>query len=105
VQADEAADVRLTGGTVGGNVQLMQGRGGLVQGVGIDGDLQVEQNRAAYALDANVVRGNLQANQNTGGLSITANRVSENLQCQANSPAPTGGGNTAGDKEDQCAAL
>jgi hypothetical protein len=36
---------------------------------------------------------------------ISNNSIAENLQCQANNPRPTGGGNTAGDKEDQCAAL
>jgi len=35
---------------------------------------------------------------------ISSNSIAENLQCQANNPRPTGG-NTAGDKEDQCAAL
>jgi hypothetical protein len=33
------------------------------------------------------------------------NTVVQNLQCKQNLPAPTGGDNTAGDKEGQCAAL
>ena len=53
----------------------------------------------------NTLLANFQANQNTGGLVIANNRIAQNLQCQANTPPPTGGGNTAGDKEDQCAAL
>ncbi len=105
VQAEGARSVKLKGGSVDGSVQLGQGRSGTVSRVVIDSDLQIEQNTGAFTLDRNRVRGNLQANQNTGGLVITANRVSENLQCQANSPAPTGGGNTAGDKEGQCASL
>jgi hypothetical protein len=48
---------------------------------------------------------NLQAVQNRGGLVISENRISENLQCKQNNPAPTGGGNRAGDKKGQCARL
>jgi hypothetical protein len=48
---------------------------------------------------------NIQANQNTVGLVIENNRIVENLQCQSNNPRSTGGGNTAGDKEGQCARL
>jgi hypothetical protein len=65
----------------------------------------VEQNTGPFALDRNEVRANMQVNQNTGGVSITRNRVAENLQCNQNEPAPTGGGNVAGDKEGQCASL
>jgi hypothetical protein len=48
---------------------------------------------------------NLQAVQNKGGVAFTNNRISESLQCKENNPRPTGGGNIAGDKEGQCAAL
>ena len=48
---------------------------------------------------------NLQAESNTGGLVIKNNRISEYLQCKQNNPPPTGGGNTAGDKENQCSRL
>ena len=40
-----------------------------------------------------------------GGLVIENNYITENLQCKENNPPPVGGGNKAGDKEDQCAAL
>jgi hypothetical protein len=53
----------------------------------------------------NTILGNLQAVSNTGGLVIENNTIAENLQCKQNNPPPTGGGNTAGDKEDQCAKL
>ncbi len=53
----------------------------------------------------NTILANLQAVSNTGGLVIQNNRISENLQCKQNSLPPTGGGNVAGDKEDQCARL
>jgi hypothetical protein len=51
------------------------------------------------------VGGNLQADENTGGLRISFNVIAENLQCKQNNPPPTGSGNTAGDKEGQCAGL
>jgi hypothetical protein len=53
----------------------------------------------------NTLLANFQANQITGGLVIENNKIVENLQGQSNNPVPTGGGNTAGDKEGQCARL
>ena len=53
----------------------------------------------------NTVLANLQAVSNTGGVVIKNNTISENLQCKQNNPQPVGGGNSAGDKEDQCARL
>lgn len=96
------------GSRVVGSVQLENGRDG---GTGrllnstVNGDVQYFSNSARMVASGNTILANLQANQNTGGLVIRNNTISENLQCQANNPRPTGGGNTAGDKEDQCARL
>ena len=51
------------------------------------------------------IGGSLQAVKNTGGLSINNNTIDGNLQCKENQPAPTGSGNTAALKTDQCRAL
>ena len=91
-----------------GSVQLengLEGGAGRVLGSRVNGDLQYFSNEARMIARGNTLLANLQANQNTGGLVIENNRISQNLQCQANNPPPTGGGNTAGDKEGQCAAL
>ena len=91
-----------------GSVQLENGlRGGYgrVLNSKVNGDLQFFQNDARMVARGNTIYANLQANQNKGGLVIKNNRIAENLQCQSNNPAPTGGGNTAGDKEGQCARL
>jgi hypothetical protein len=96
------------GSTVGGSVQLENGqRDGLgrIASTRINGDLQFFSNRARMVARGNTILANLQAVSNTGGLVIQNNRISENLQCKQNSPPPTGGGNVAGDKEDQCAKL
>ena len=96
------------GSTVGGSVQLENGRsGGLgrVISTRINGDLQFFSNAAKMVARGNTILANLQAVSNTGGLVIKNNRISENLQCKQNNPPPTGGGNAAGDKEDQCARL
>jgi hypothetical protein len=110
VQAEGARSVRVLvlGGArsfVGGGVQIEQGGSARIDRVDIDGDLQLFQNRGFLRVTGNDVGGNLQANQNTGGLNIANNIIAENLQCAANNPPPTGGGNTAGDTEDQCANL
>ncbi len=96
------------GSRVGGSVQLENGRSG---GTGkviasrINGDLQFFSNQARMVARGNTVLANLQAVSNTGGLVIENNTISENLQCKQNNPPPTGGGNKAGDKEDQCRKL
>jgi hypothetical protein len=91
-----------------GSVQLENGLrdgSGRVLNTRINGDLQFFSNKARMIARGNTILANFQANQNTGGLVIENNRISENLQCQSNNPRPTGGGNTAGDKEGQCARL
>jgi hypothetical protein len=91
-----------------GSVQLENGLSdgsGRVLNTRINGDLQFFSNEARMIARGNTILANFQANQNMGGLVIENNRVAENLQCQSNSPPPTGGNNTAGDKEGQCARL
>jgi hypothetical protein len=91
-----------------GSVQLENGLSdgsGRVINTRINGDLQFFSNEARMIARGNTILANFQANQNMGGLVIENNRVAENLQCQSNSPPPTGGNNTAGDKEGQCARL
>ena len=106
IQAEGAALVDVGGATiVGGNIQIKQGREARVESVRIGGDLQLEQKSGSLVADGNIIDGNLQVFQNTGGVTLTFNRVAENLQCKENSPAPTGGDNTAGSKEDQCEFL
>ncbi len=96
------------GSVVVGSVQLengLRGGSGRVINTSINGDLQFFSNEARMIARGNTIHANFQANQNTGGLVIENNRIAENLQCQSNNPPPTGGGNTAGDKEGQCARL
>jgi hypothetical protein len=91
-----------------GSVQLengLDGGSGRVLNSKVNGDLQFFSNDARMVARGNTILANFQANQNTGGLVIENNRIAENLQCQSNNPPPTGGGNTAGDKEGQCARL
>ena len=106
LQAEGAQSVTVTSRSfVGGSVQIKQGGGASLSGLRINGDLQLESNRSRLTISGNRVGGNLQAVQNTGGLRLTDNRIAQALQCKENTPAPTGGGNVAGDKEDQCAGL
>jgi len=106
IQAEGARAVYVNPmSVVGGNIQLKQGAKAVVDQVQIGGDLQVEQNRGYITLTKNEIDGNLQAFQNRGGIEISRNIIAENLQCKENVPAPTGGNNIAGSKEDQCANL
>jgi hypothetical protein len=106
IQAEGASAVYVNPRSViGGNVQIKQGRSARIDNATIDGDLQLEQNSRSLRVTRNNIGGNLQAFQNTGGVFISRNQIAENLQCKENEPPPTGGGNIAGDKEDQCTAL
>ncbi len=91
---------------INGDIQIKQGKSATVSDVQIGGSLQVEQNNGIFNLSRNKIGSDLQANANLGtGLTISRNRIDGNLQCQSNVPAPTGSGNTASSKEDQCASL
>jgi hypothetical protein len=109
VQSEGFKNILLRqGSVVVGSVQLengLRGGSGRVLNTRINGDLQFFSNEARMIARGNTILANFQANQNTGGLVIENNRIAENLQCQSNNPPPVGGGNTAGDKEGQCARL
>lgn len=106
LQADGAAQTVVSGpSSFGGSVQIKQGFGASVTGARITGDLQIDAMRGPVTASANAIGGNLQAVGNTGGLALSANRMGGNLQCKENLPAPTGSGNVAASKEDQCRAL
>lgn len=107
IQAENHRRVTVGDGSrVGGSVQIKQGGGASVSDSRVEADIQYESNNGPMSILRNVVGGSVQAFQNTGELAIRRNRIDGNLQCKANSPAPTGGGNTVGgNKEDQCRRL
>lgn len=90
---------------VDGNIQIKQGGTARVISAIIGGDLQLEQNTGLVTASRNTVGGNLQVFTNTGGVMLTSNTIEEALQCTGNDPAPTGSGNTASIKQDQCELL
>lgn len=106
IQAEGANSVTVNGSSmIGGSVQIVQGGSASVDRARVNGDLFFDENRGAVAASRNIVGGNLQAFQNTGGVRLLNNRINGNLQCKENMPAPTGSGNIAASKEDQCARL
>ncbi len=106
IQAEGSTLVKVIGGSVvGGSVQVKQGRAATVNGARITGDLQFDEMTRAVRANRNRVGGNLQAVKNTGGVTLNDNTMVGNLQCKENVPAPTGSGNVAASKEDQCRNL
>lgn len=106
LQAEGAADVQVGGySTFGGSVQVVQGGSAAISRARINGDILFDENRAPLAATGNAVGGSLQAFKNMGGVSLRDNLIKGNLQCKENIPAPTGGGNRASSKEDQCERL
>jgi predicted acyltransferase (DUF342 family) len=107
IQAENATRVNVGGSSsVGGSIQLKQGKAASIVGATINGSLQMESNSGALTARNNKIGSDLQSFQNRGGVLIQSNRIDGNLQCKENRPAPTGGGNIVqGNKEDQCARL
>jgi hypothetical protein len=101
IQAEDARRVEVVAMPyVDGNIQVKRRAFALVEG-----NLQLEENRRTLAAFRNDVRGNFQVFKNSGGVELVSNWIRQNLQCKENRPAPFGGGNVAGEKEDQCARL
>jgi hypothetical protein len=106
IQAEGVKAVYVNpGSVVEGNIQTKQGGSARIDRVDVLGDLQFEANNRTLCVTYTDVGGNLQVFLNTGGVTLLRNGIAENLQCKENRPRPTGGGNLAGDKEDQCARL
>lgn len=106
LQAEGAASVVVQGRSIfGGSVQIVQGDSASISRARINGDILFDENTGPLEASANVLGGNLQAYQNYGGVDLVNNRMKGNLQCKENIPAPTGGGNRADSKEDQCRRL
>lgn len=107
LQAEGAAAVSVGGASmIGGSVQIVQGGSAAIGGARVNGDVLFDSNRGVIEATRNNVGGNMQVFQNVGGgVLLMGNRMKGNLQCKENMPAPTGNGNTAASKEDQCARL
>lgn len=106
LQAEGAANVQVGGNsTFGGSVQLVKGNSATISRARIDGDILFDENYGLLSAQGNTLGGDLQAFKNLGGVSLINNRMKGNLQCKENIPAPTGRGNQATSKEDQCARL
>jgi cytoskeletal protein CcmA (bactofilin family) len=109
ISEDGGRYVRIVGQSVrvGGNVQIKYNyeTSAIQPGATIRGSLQYVENPGALFLTGAFIGSDLQLFQNTGGLTLTENTIRQNMQCKENTPAPVGGGNVAGNKEDQCSGL
>ncbi|MCA1843854.1 MAG: hypothetical protein LC792_11865 [Actinobacteria bacterium] len=121
------ATVQLTRTTVGGSVNHVQPVDfpvsessflvkAVLCGSTVNGDYSVQGapsfgriflgGSSCGSAGGNTVRGSLvDSNNQSSSNEVAANSIGGYLVCQGNSPAPTGGGNTAPVKVGQCAAL
>ena len=115
VQAKGAGTVSVLQAThIEGNLQIQDLPPGSaavqICGAAIDGNLQYQNNGAAVTIGGasgcagNTIGGNVQVNGNSASAVVSDNAVSGNLQCQ-NDASITGGGNSARQKQGQCASL
>jgi hypothetical protein len=105
ILTEETAAVVVGTGTTAGNIEILKGGTATISGSRVNGSIKFEENRGRVAASSNQVAGNFEAYLNTGGAAFNSNRITGNMQCKDNLPAPTGRGNTAVSKEDQCARL
>ena len=92
--------------TVGDTLQCKNAISCIVSGVTIGGDLEaIEGGPVIFAL--NTVGGNLKAEKNLGGVGVIANLITGNLECKENVPPAVGGApsNIADQKKDECFGL
>jgi lysophospholipase L1-like esterase len=80
------------------------GAAAMCPGNTVGGNLQVGNNAGAVGIVGNIVTGNLQVQNDTGSTIVFSNNVAKNLQCSGNTTI-TGGGNTALQKQGQCAVF
>jgi hypothetical protein len=105
VLAEDTATVVIASGASIGKLEALRSGRITMSGVRVAGDVKFEENFGAIVADGNNVAGNFEAYLNSGGASFSANVIRGNMQCKENLPAPTGTGNVAAIKEDQCATL
>ncbi len=106
LQLEEAgASLVASGNRIGGNLQLTKAGSASIASTFVNGDLQLVENSGALSSTGADVRGNFQVFKNLGGVRLVNNRVAQVLECKENLPAPTGSGNVAGEKLEQCRAL
>jgi hypothetical protein len=109
VQSEESRSVILAGLgiTIEGSVQIKKATEvvRIERGTTVLGNIQYEENNAPLTMTGTFVHGDFQMEKNFGGASLQNNTIRQNMQCKENRPAPTGGANRAGQKEDQCSAL
>jgi hypothetical protein len=105
VTALETVSLVVASGARVGSIEVLKGGSASINNVQISGGVKFEENTGAISASGNRVAGNFEAYLNTGGATFNSNVITGNMQCKDNLPAPTGSGNTAASKEDQCAAL
>jgi len=114
IQAASPLNILLDGSTIGNNVSVVKAgepvlrrpADSRIQLVGnrITGDIALQENESTISVARNTNSGSIAAEKNRGPVDISANFIGNQLQCQANTPPPTGSGNSARQYGGQCLA-
>ena len=100
-----AGGIRVTGGRVGGSVQVEKSQALALGGTVVEGSVYLDANAGFIGLQDLRVTGDIQLTDNRGGASINRTVAGGDLECEGNLFTPSGGGNHATSKEDQCRGL
>ncbi len=102
---ETGASVTASDSRVDGDVQVTKASSADLARLAVRGDVHLGENLGARRSDALTVGGNMQIEKNLGGVTLLGNRITQTLECKENIPAPTGSGNVANEKKEQCRAL
>lgn len=105
--SDSAARLDIGGASrVGGSIQVQRGAAASIVGVTTTGSMQITAMTGPVTASGNRLGGNIQILANRGGVTLNNNVTPGGvMQCKDNLPAPTGSGNVASQKQDQCVGL
>ncbi len=102
---------QICGTVIGGNLLFQNnsspvqiGAASLCDGNSVGGNLEIHSNHGGVLIYRNLVTGNLVVENDTDSIMVFSNRVAKDLQCSGDSNI-AGAGNTAQQKQGECAAF
>jgi hypothetical protein len=107
-----SGQIQICGANIDGNLQFQNNAAAVTIGAAsgcdgntVGGNLQVNGNSDSVVISGNTVGGNLQVQNNSGpSTQVSGNEVGKNLQCEDNASI-SGDGNSAQNKQGQCASF
>ena len=106
VEAKGADQLTLTDALIFGDLRFEDGGSVSLRESHVDGKVELKSNLGSIELQDNVIDDEAKLEKNRGGpFRVVGNTIDGKLECKENDPPPTGSGNVADEKTDQCSGL